>query len=388
MKTSFFRQFTGSIALLGSLLIAFWLIGCISAAFISPLHAKYIALFSLTTPFALVANVVVFLFWLVFARRKWRIIVPLLALGFSYLIAPSIFGWHYFERQELFGGDDRLKVMSWNVHGMGIFDRPANRTTDDKIIQVIKTEAPDILCLSEFYSLYNNALKPYSTAIMNACGYKEFRFKADNTLGTKIFLGTAIFSKFPIVKFQSFPLHTRQDGQVDVQLLQCDLQVTDKKIVRVFFTHLQSFLLSDGEKTYLEEVKMRNREAVIKDSKTYVRRFSEAYVKRAIQTDTAAAIMAQSPYPMLLCGDFNDLPGSYTYMKMKGNLEDAFVQKGTGFGRTYNRFFPTMRIDYIFYSPDAFKILGFRTPSTSLSDHNPVLATFELQPTPSTIPNK
>ncbi|MEO6831135.1 MAG: endonuclease/exonuclease/phosphatase family protein [Chitinophagaceae bacterium] len=379
MKTSFFRRFAGSIALLLSIFTAAWLIGCTAAAFVSPLRSKYLALFTLTTPFAVLANIAVLLFWLLFARRKWRIIIPLLALGFSYKIIPTIFGWHYFQHQELFSGDSRLKVMSWNVHGMGIFDRPTNRTTDDRIIQMIKAEAPDILCLSEFYTMYDNALKPYSTALMQACGFREFRFKSDNTLGTKIFLGIAIFSRYPISNFHVFPLHTRHDGQVDVQLLQYDLQLPDSQTVRVFFTHLQSFLLSDGEKTYLEEVKMRNRETVVKVSKTYVRRFSEAYVKRAIQADTAAAIIAQSPFPVVICGDFNDLPGSYTYMKMRGELDDAFVQHGAGFGRSYNRFSPTMRIDYIFYDPEAMKILGFRTPATSLSDHNPVIANFELK---------
>ena len=279
----------------------------------------------------------------------------------------------------MFAGDNRLKMMSWNVHGMGIFERPANHTTDDRIIEMIKTEAPDILCLSEFYTLHNNALKPYSTLLMKACGYKEFRFSYDNTLGTKIYLGTAVFSRFPISNFSTHALHKRRDGQVDVQMLQYDVQLPDSQMLRVFFTHLQSFLLSDGEKTYIEEVRDRDTDLIVAKSRPYIRRFGEAYVKRAIQADTAAAIIARSPYPVMLCGDFNDLPGSYTYGKLQGSLCDAFSEHGSGLGRTYNRFSPTLRIDYVFYDPHFLHIIGYHSPATSLSDHNPVIANFELK---------
>ena len=82
---------------------------------------------------------------------------------------------------------------------------------------------------------------------------------------------------------------------------------------------------------------------------------------------------------MILCGDFNDLPGSYTYNTMKRGLKDAFAEKGRGLGRTYNLFSPTLRIDYIFYDPKMLDIIGFRSPKTRLSDHNPVIANFEIR---------
>src|SRR5690606_38970774 len=123
----------------------------------------------------------------------------------------------------------------------------------------------------------------------------------------------------------------------------------------------------------------RDREMAVDESRSYLRRCGEAYVKRAIQADSAARIIAKSPYPVLLCGDFNDLPGSYTYQTMRGNLKDAFAARGRGLGRTYNLFSPTLRIDYVFYDPALLRIIGFQSLATTLSDHNPVIANFEIK---------
>jgi endonuclease/exonuclease/phosphatase family metal-dependent hydrolase len=379
LKPSLFRRIAGSLIFVVTLAAAVWLICCAAASFVSPQLAKYLAVFSMTSPFAIIANVLLVLFWLFFARRKWRVIVPLLALGFSYRIIPSVFGLHPFAQQEIAAGPGRLKVMHWNVHGMGIFDRPADRTTDDKIIDKIKEESPDILCLTEYYTVYNNAMKPYSTRFIEECGYKEYRFRYDNTLGVKIFLGIGIFSRYPISNYQTHPLHTRSDGQVDVHLVQCDLQLPQGARIRLFATHLQSFTLSDNEKTYLREVSRRDSSLPVNRSKSFIRRFGDAYVKRSIQADSAAMIISRSPYPVILCGDFNDLPASYVYERMQGDLQDAFEEKGFGIGHTYNLLAPTLRIDYIFYQKSTFRLLGFHSPRTTLSDHNPVIANFELR---------
>ena len=117
---------------------------------------------------------------------------------------------------------------------------------------------------------------------------------------------------------------------------------------------------------------------VLDRSKTFVVKFNNAFAKRAAEADKAAAIIAKSPYPVVLCGDFNDLPGSYTYMTMRGNRNDAFLDKGKGFGRSYNRILPTLRIDHFFYDPTALKLVGFSCPNTTLSDHNPLITNFEI----------
>ena len=347
-----------------------WLALCFAAYHTSPLRARYLALFSLTTAFAVAANIGFVIFWLL-ARHKARLLLSLIALGIAWPLVWCAFGWHIFKQNDLTPAPNRLKVMSWNVHGFGIFDRPHDVNTDERILDFIQKEDPDILCLPEFYTIYSNALKPYSTTLLQRCGYREFRFKSDNTLGLKIYLGTAIFSKYPISAFKDIPLDKH------VYLLQCDMQLPDGRMVRTYFAHLQSYMLSDGDKTDIEATKHRTRTMPWSKARSYMRRFGAAYARRAPQADSAANIIAQSPYPVILCGDFNDLPGSYTYHRMQGKLADAFAESGRGFGRTFNLFLPTLRIDYIFYDPAALHITGYRSPHTLLSDHNPVIAEFE-----------
>ena len=72
-----------------------------------------------------------------------------------------------------------------------------------------------------------------------------------------------------------------------------------------------------------------------------------------------------------MVGDFNDTPVSYTYKKMRGGLEDPFINAGNGFAYTYNRLFSMLRIDYVFHSP-LFETEAYRSADLPWSDHNPV----------------
>ena len=378
-RPSFFRRFFGSTAFFLNVLAAAWLLACFAAGYVSPLRMKYLALTSISSPFAVAVNVLFVLFWLL-RRHKLRAVLSVIALAVTFRLSTTLFAVHYGKAKAVdTAGGAALKVLTWNVHGMGIFDRPRKTGTDERIIEYIREAAPDVVCLPEFYTIYSNALKPYSTTILNQCGFREFRFKYDNTLGVRIFLGVAVFSKYPLQGFETYVLHHDNQNNDDVVMLKADIEMPNGQMVRFFFTHLQSFMLSDGEKTYLEEVKHRDKDITAARSKTFVRRFGEAYVKRAVQADSAAKIIAKSPYPVVVCGDFNDLPGSYTYTTIKGRLDDAFVQGGRGFGRTYNLFSPTLRIDYLFYDPKAMQLERYESPKTSLSDHNPVMATFRLR---------
>ena len=102
-----------------------------------------------------------------------------------------------------------------------------------------------------------------------------------------------------------------------------------------------------------------------------------AYLARAEQADLVAASIAASPYPVIVCGDFNDVPVSYTYHTVSQNLQDAFVEKGFGFSPTFVYKFCIFRIDYALLDP-SLKVNSYRVVHKDLSDHYPVIVTFNL----------
>ncbi len=360
--------------LLLNIMAVIWLLLCVAAAFTSSLKVSYLGLFSISTPIAILVNVFFVFFWL-FTSKKIRILFSLLALGISYKVILMIFGFKFSEQQDMSRRPGTVKIMSWNCHGMGIFNRPHSKEFDKRLLEFIKEENADILCLPEFSTPKADLLRPFAQKILDANKYREYRFKDDNTLGKTLFLGTAVFSKYTFKNYVANKLDEY------MYMLQGDVVLPGKNIMRVFFLHLNSFGLSDGDKAYIERVKNSGGEN-LRYSRSFIWKFNQAFRKRAELADKARKIINESPYPVFICGDFNDLPASYTYTTFRGDLKDAFLEKRAGLGRTYNEISPTLRIDHMFYDPAILKPVGFTCNFTSLSDHNPLIANFEIVPKP------
>lgn len=370
----FIRRFLGRIVLLLNLCAIVWLALCVASAYTDPASVRYIALFSLTTPYAVLVNVMFALAWVIFSTRKARALLSVLALVASYKVLGVVFGMNYFAHNDMKPAENRLKVMNWNAHGMGIFDNPDYHEQEQKMINYIAEVNADVVCLPEFPTPKTEIMTPAAKNIIKAGGFTDYRFQADNTLGKYTFLGTAVFSKHPIHNFKS---HRLSDF---IYMLQGDVVPAEGDTVRMFFAHLNTFGLSDNDKDYIEEIGKTDNDLAkgLNRSSTFIGKFNYAFVRRSRQVKVAKSIIRESPYPVILCGDFNDLPGSYTYTQFNKNLTDAFLVKGHGLGRTYNRIVPTLRIDHIFFDADALKCIGYKSSYTSLSDHNPVIVNFEI----------
>lgn len=141
--------------------------------------------------------------------------------------------------------------------------------------------------------------------------------------------------------------------------------------VRVYNCHLQSYRLQKAEINTIDSINLDNHQKTKEKILELGLKFKDALIKRAEQAATLREHINGSRYPVIVCGDFNDTPVSFTYRTVKGNLEDSFTQSGKGTANTYNGKLPSFRIDYILYSP-IFTSFNFEVSSLNHSDHFPI----------------
>nr|WP_262918080.1 endonuclease/exonuclease/phosphatase family protein [Pontibacter sp. E15-1] len=238
----------------------------------------------------------------------------------------------------------------------------------------IATNPADVYCLQEFYSKRSSDV--YNTISRIGVRYDKHRFfSVSRTSRKRGDVGIAIFSKHPIIhkgviNFSNEPSPNR--------VVWVDLNVAGDTI-RVYASHLQSMSIKreDIEDTYSS---LSNEDSFKRRGRNLARRLRAGFVARGEQVEMLLDHVRESPYRTIVCGDFNDIPFSYTYNKLAKELDNAFVKAGTGVGATYNGPLPFLRIDNQFYT-DGLRAVSFQTHNEmGLSDHYPISATYVVEP--------
>jgi endonuclease/exonuclease/phosphatase family metal-dependent hydrolase len=157
-------------------------------------------------------------------------------------------------------------------------------------------------------------------------------------------------------------------------LIHADIDVNGQTI-RVFATHLESLRFDEQDYEAMQTFSKGEKKVNV------LKKFQLAYWYRGEQAQLVKSELDKSPYPLILCGDFNDVPNSYTYSTIRGTRNDAFLAAGFGIGRTFASLSPTLRIDYIF-SDTYFKVGQFKKTKIPWSDHYPLVADLILPPAP------
>ena len=226
----------------------------------------------------------------------------------------------------------------------------------------MKEQGVDILCMQEFGS--NREFNEDSVKqVLSTWPYYSIPKPTD---GTSI-LQVALFSKFPI---QNTVLITHPDSRNCS--MQCDINVNGKTI-RIFNNHLQTTEVSSNKRILEKELATENTTGTENAIHKLATGLEENFVKRAAQAAELHRMITSSPYPTLVCGDFNSLPSSYTYRTMKGDkLKDGFQTCGHGYMYTFRYFKKLLRIDYILHTKD-FEGLDYFSPEVDYSDHKPVV---------------
>lgn len=253
-------------------------------------------------------------------------------------------------------------IMSWPQAG---------RSHAQQTLQEIRDQKIDLLCLQEF-----STISKYSFSKINS---KLPELKYNRVLYSKQYTkdygwGIAIYSAYPIVGRKDFRFENSDNGAMYV-----DVKIK-KDTIRVFNLHLQTTTITNDERLLLSDkslITSLGAQKEVDKVKNIGRKLKNANSIRAKQAETIQQEIEKSPYRVIVCGDFNDTPTSYTYETVKGDLNDSFVKKGRGYGHTFNHFFSLLRIDYVMYSK-GLNALDYRTYESKWSDHNPVIVKLEI----------
>ncbi len=363
------RRFFKSIVTVISLISSGALLFTVLTALISPAHTSVFAFTGYVFPLLWVFNFLLFVFWLF--KRRWQALIPLIAIFITWSEWNHTFQWKGkgVEVSEL---QCPIKVMSFNVRIFDYYDA-IGKDTHEKIFDLIRKENPDVLCLQEFFTVKNKKQfsENYILRRLNQFKYKHIEYRSEKR-GNRNF-GLVTFSKYPIVEKNSLKFEQTNNFSI-----QTDINAFGHRI-RVFNNHLESIRFSRQQLNFLDSINYRNGQERQDNIRAISNKLKIAFTNRATQAENIGRHIFNSPYPAIVCGDFNDTPVSYVYRKMRGKLKDAFQESGRGFGGTYNGQLPSFRIDFIFHDK-RFSSYNFQRLKINLSDHYPIITTLDLNP--------
>lgn len=358
------RKILYKILLYVNAFFAFALLLSYLAIVISPVDFALPAFFGLAYPYLLLINIIMVIIWAMLLRFEAFISVVVIAVGFNHfsnyiqLIKPS--------------GDkaNTFKVLSYNVRLFNYFENNHGLTSEKKILQFLKAQKPDIICLQEFFLMGNPKVEE---ALMLAdLGGEYYSHMKLIGSGKNRYYGIVTFSKFPIVGKGEIihPGSSSLSIYTDVLI--------KKDTFRIYNNHLQSFRLRGLERSFINELAIYNDKETMHEVKSISVSLKKGFVKRALQAQVVKDNINKSPYPVIVVGDFNDTPVSYSYRRIRKGLNDSFVNSGYGAGFTYRGNYPPNRIDYILYD-NALHNSFFEIIKAKYSDHYPIISYFKLK---------
>ncbi|MEY2924761.1 MAG: hypothetical protein RLZZ337_1309, partial [Bacteroidota bacterium] len=309
-----------------------------------------VAFFGLTYKFWLALNIVLALFWLSFSRKRWIYNAFVIAIGVQFITRNIQWNEEAKETAD-------FTLASFNTHVQQVYD---GGNTSNQIDNYLADSELDIAILVEWLNKKGKI------------SFKEFPYQQMarlNDKGNRHDYGIKAVSKHKIVNWDIIKFnHT--SGNIAAFF---DIEINGQ-VVRVFAVHLQSNSISSSDYHKMMKLDVND-----KDYRNYavkfVSRLRTSFDKRAEQTRLVKEAMADCPYPIIVLGDFNDTPQSYTYEQLRDGRQDAFIERGRGWGATFLKPFSLLRIDYILHDKEL-KCTEFSSTSEIASDHKLIQAGF------------
>ncbi|WP_430412493.1 endonuclease/exonuclease/phosphatase family protein [Kordia sp.] len=307
-----------------------------------PKSFPILSVLSLLVPVFIIINFIFLIYWILNVRKQFLLSLLVLILGYSHVTSLYKFSGNTTEPSQ-----NAISVMSYNVRLFNIYKWLKEDAVDQKIVDLVHTEAPDIIAFQEFHKKQEAAFSFYP--------YKYVVLKGRNKK-----TGQAIFSKFPIIHKGSLQFSKTPNNAIYIDIVQ------QNDTIRVYNLHLESLRINPKEEEFSQE-----------NSERLLKRMANTFKMQQSQAELFELNRKNCNYKKIILGDFNNTQFSNVYKTIKGNMKDAFVEAGKGFGKTLDFSYFPMRIDFIL-TDETFIINEFKTFSEHYSDHFAIKSVISL----------
>ncbi len=306
--------------------------------------------------------------------RQWRALALLLGAGL--LAAPAI-SLHMPLRgdKEVSNEQTTFRVMTFNVAGFEVESASLryilDQDADFVVLQEASTGPVDFADLPQHVDMREELEQKYP---YHSQGYHDL----------------AILSKLPYTVYNDTTLRQEMgadvanDAEYHYYAKAFDLQVAGMPL-RIVNVHLQSIGLNRDDKALYKKLtsnELQGRSDVSQVRHTLLSKLAGAFRRRAGEAGQLRTLLNDTIAApnIILCGDFNDTPGSYSYRTIRGqDMHDAFAECGTWPAFTFNRDRFYFNIDHIFYRGHL-RALNYKLDKAGGSDHYPQVVTFAITP--------
>lgn len=336
------------------LFLNFLAAGCLiisySSGYLSPEKWWLPSFFGLAYPFIFLINLFFVFMWLINKPSYMFLSLGVIILGFGF-IKRSI----QIKGRSIEKGD--IEVLSYNVRAFTGQGTDENINTAQAITEFLREQEPDIICLQEV-RLRKNSIFNLAETVKDLQFIKHYQYARSSTT-----FGSVTMTRYPIVNMGEIRFRNSRNMSIFTDML------IEGDTVRVYNIHLQSYRMDPD--SYSIIYKWPEEKNDLKKIREMGSRLKNSFYMRAQQVETIREHIESCPHKIILCGDFNDTPVSYSYMQLNRKLKDAFVCSGKGIMPTYIGKLPSLRIDYIFHSKE-YGSYSFQTHDFRYSDHLPV----------------
>lgn len=330
---------------------------------LNPVDHPMLSTAGMTFPIFLLINLVFLFFWLLF---KWRMIwIPVVGYALAYV--PISIYIPINPKQTV--PEDAVKLISYNVCSYG--GNYKYEQGFEAVRDYLAAEKPDIVCLQEDVDTWRRyVFRDYQKFL----AYNDTLVLVNQPTS---YNALGIHTRFPIVHRERITYSSEANGSAAWWL-----DIGGDTLI-VINNHFEScHLSSDDRHQYRQILKGELAgDSARTESKQLLIKLAEANAKRAKQVDAVFRYAKEhSRYPVVVCGDFNDSPISYSRHTMASGLTDCFVKTGKGLGLSYNQKAFSFRIDHLFCSQGIEPYNCMIDGKMDASDHNPLICWLKITP--------